>query len=339
MSYARWIAVCMVFASTSVVGQQRPEPVIDMHLHASSARSQGPPPAQMCTSVELPGIVQAESETMTQAYVRIFRNGPLCPNPIWSPSTDAELRERTLRILEARNIVAVTSGQLSFVQRWRQEAPDRIIPGLAFNVAANPISPDSLRTLYRAGLIQVLGEVTNQYSGISPSDSLFEPYLAVAEELGMPVGIHIGTGPPGAPYAGSPRYRARLHSPLLLEEALVRHPRLRVYVMHAGWPMLDDLLAVLWTHPQVFVDVGIIVYALPEGEFYRYLRTLVEAGFGGRVMFGSDQMVWPETIELGIQRIEKAPFLSEGQKRDILYNNAARFLRLTPEQIAKHHGR
>jgi hypothetical protein len=25
-------------------------------------------------------------------------------------------------------------------------------------------------------------------------------------------------------------------------------------------------------------------------------------------------------------------------KRDILYNNAARFLRLSPEQIAKHHG-
>jgi hypothetical protein len=27
------------------------------------------------------------------------------------------------------------------------------------------------------------------------------------------------------------------------------------------------------------------------------------------------------------------------QKRDIFYNNAARFLRLSQEEIAKHHGR
>ena len=30
-------------------------------------------------------------------------------------------------------------------------------------------------------------------------------------------------------------------------------------------------------------------------------------------------------------------FLSEEQKRDILYNNAARFLRLSKEQIERHH--
>jgi hypothetical protein len=39
------------------------------------------------------------------------------------------------------------------------------------------------------------------------------------------------------------------------------------------------------------------------------------------------------------QRIEAAPFLSEQQKRDILYNNAARFLRLSDAEIARHHGR
>jgi hypothetical protein len=85
--------------------------------------------------------------------------------------------------------------------------------------------------------------------------------------------------------------------------------RLRVYVMHAGWPLLDDLLALLWAHRQVYVEVGAIVWALPEPEFYRYLQRIVEAGFGNRVMFGSDQMVWPGVIEPSIQRIERAPFL------------------------------
>jgi uncharacterized protein len=48
--------------------------------------------------------------------------------------------------------------------------------------------------------------------------------------------------------------------------------------------MLDDLLAVLWTHPHVYVDVGAIVFGLPRAEFYRYLQRIVEAGFGKRVM-------------------------------------------------------
>jgi predicted TIM-barrel fold metal-dependent hydrolase len=35
--------------------------------------------------------------------------------------------------------------------------------------------------------------------------------------------------------------------------------------------------------------------------------------------------------------IEDAPFLDAQQKRDILYDNAARFLRLSPQEIAGHH--
>ena len=44
-------------------------------------------------------------------------------------------------------------------------------------------------------------------------------------------------------------------------------------------------------------------------------------------------------IERAVAVIEEAPFLTEEQKRDILYNNAARFLRLSEEEIARHHGR
>jgi predicted TIM-barrel fold metal-dependent hydrolase len=36
--------------------------------------------------------------------------------------------------------------------------------------------------------------------------------------------------------------------------------------------------------------------------------------------------------------IEDAPFLTAEQRRAIFYNNAARFLRLSPEEVARHHG-
>jgi predicted TIM-barrel fold metal-dependent hydrolase len=78
-----------------------------------------------------------------------------------------------------------------------------------------------------------------------------------------------------------------------LEDVLMRHPKLRLYVMHAGWPMSHQMVALLYAHPQVYVDVAVIDWAIPRREFHQYLRRLVEAGFGKRIMFGSDQMVWP----------------------------------------------
>jgi predicted TIM-barrel fold metal-dependent hydrolase len=42
---------------------------------------------------------------------------------------------------------------------------------------------------------------------------------------------------------------------------------------------------------------------------------------------------------MALEAVDSAAFLSEAQKRDILYGNAARFLRLADEVIARHQGR
>jgi uncharacterized protein len=232
-------------------------------------------------------------------------------------------------------VIGVLSGSAERVETWRRTRPERFIPALEFALEPEH-TPERLRALRAAGRLDVLGEVTTQYAGIAPDDPRLEPFWALAEELDMPVGIHVGTGPPGAIYLGAEGYRARLHSALTMEEVLVRHPRLRVYLMHAGYPLIDDLLALLYAHPQVHVDVGVIVFTQPRAAFYRYLQRIVEAGFESRILFGSDQMVWPETLERAVRVIEEAPFLSAAQKRAILYDNAARFLRLTPAQREAH---
>jgi hypothetical protein len=56
-------------------------------------------------------------------------------------------------------------------------------------------------------------------------------------------------------------------------------------------------------------------------------------------MFGSDQSLWPEVIDEMIDLIDYAEYLSAEQKRDIFYNNAARFLDLSEDVIAQHHRR
>lgn len=316
---------------------QRPLPVIDMHMHAAPANSQGPPPLGMCTPI--PAFPAWDpAQPYGALFMELFKNPP-CKDPIWSPMTDEEVLTQTLAIMARRNIYGVVSDSPARVARWQAAAPDRFLPAVLLQLGDGAPTPDELRVLHAEGRMAVLGEVVTQYAGIAPADARLAPYWALAEELDVPVGIHVGPGPPGVIYLGASGYRAHLHSALSMEEVLVQHPRLRVYLMHAGYPLLDDLLAVLYAHPQVHVDVGVIAFTQPRPAFYRFLQGIMDAGFGSRVMFGSDQMVWPGVIERAIVAIEEAPFLSEAQVRDILYNNAARFLRLSDQEIARHHGR
>lgn len=325
-------AFLLLAAAAPAAARGRP-PIIDMHLHAMAANEQGPPPMAMCTPLK--GFdAWDQRRPYPEQFVERFKH-PSCSDPIWSPTTDEAVRIRTLAVMERLNVIGVLSGTPERVEAWRRTRPERFLYGLGFDLQPE-LSVERLRALHRSGRLDVLGEVTTQYKGIAPDDPRMEPYWALAEELDIPVGIHVGTGPPGVIYMGAEGYRARLHSALTMEEVLVRHPKLRVYLMHAGYPMIDDLLTLLYAHPQVHVDVGVIVYTQPRPAFYRYLQRIVEAGFESRILFGSDQMVWPETIERAVAVIEEAPFLSATQKRAILYDNAARFLRLSPEQMAAH---
>lgn len=78
---------------------------------------------------------------------------------------------------------------------------------------------------------------------------------------------------------GVPGLRVAMGNPLLLEDVLVRHPRLHVYIMHAGYPYLAETVAILRTYRRVYVDVSLIDWAIPKEEFYWYLQSLIRAGF------------------------------------------------------------
>ena len=105
-------------------------------------------------------------------------------------------------------------------------------------------------------------------------------------------------------------------------------------------PNLDnaEMIALLYAYPHIYVDIAVINWYIPQKEFHSYLKRMVNAGFSKRIMFGTDHMQWPEAIGIAVEAIHAADFLTEEQKRDIYYNNAARFLRFTDEEISRHHG-
>lgn len=330
----RWYAAALLFGTTiSFAGTAaaadepvRP-PVIDVHMHAYQAGRYGPSVQTICAPYdEWPSRDAAEP---IERYLETYIIHPDCARPLSTAATDDELRDRSIAEMRRLNIVAVTSGDADYVERWRQEAPDRIIPALHFGLKGLP-DIGELRRLHAAGRLKVLGELVAQTIGLAPNDPSLEPYYALAEELDIPLSIHIGLNSAGIAYYGAPKYRASLSDPLLLEEVLLRHPKMRIYVSHAGYPLGDQMIALMQAHPQVYVDTAAIDFVVPRAEFHRYLQRLVEAGFGKRIMFGSDQMIWPDAMAVGIDNIESADFLTSEQKRDILYNNAVRFLRLKP---------
>jgi predicted TIM-barrel fold metal-dependent hydrolase len=71
---------------------------------------------------------------------------------------------------------------------------------------------------------------------------------------------------------------------------------------------------------------------------HHYLEGLVDAGFGERIVFASDEMVWPHTIARAIRTIEGTPVPDSQQKRDMLDDSAARFFRLSDAIVAKQSG-
>ncbi len=154
----------------------------------------------------------------------------------------------------------------------RAAATSLIIPAVSFfadgyDSAGRPHMRNiaELRQLVGQKRVAVFAEITQQYRGLLPGDPLLEPYFALAEELDIPVGIHMGEGPPGGANVESyEKYRVALGNPLLLEEVLVRHPRMRVYVMHYGSPFVDDMIALMFSYPQVYVDVAQNNWGLPR---------------------------------------------------------------------------
>jgi hypothetical protein len=256
-----------------------------------------------------------------------------------SPKTAEEHLTRSLAIMKARNVVlAIVSGPtVAAVEPWETAAPDRIMTGIGVDDPLTSMKPEELDRLFREKRVDAFAEVAAQYAGYSPSDPAFDAYWTVAAKHGVPVGIHTGGAPPGTPYTCCPKFRLALGDPLLLEDLLVKYPTLKVYVMHAGGFFPEHALMLMTMYQQVYVDLGTLSWTPVAGDLLEpFLREAKRRRLLDRVMFGSDQMRWPEAIALAIDRVNRLEFLTVEEKQDIFYDNAAKFLGLAADDITRH---
>ncbi len=281
-------------------------PIIDAHMHAFSHDRYGQPPPANPVTQNLP-----------------------------AARSDQQVIDQTLVVMRQFNITqAIISGPLADVSRWQSQAPHLFIGGLYYHPKTPLPDLSTVKTAHQSGAIGVFGELGLAYGGLKPTDPALAPYFNYAQEHGLPVGIHMALGEPNLALSWAPDFRVELVNPLLIEELVLSYPKLKIYLMHAGWPFLDNTKAIMCMFDQVYADLSVINWILPDAEFQSYLKNLlnmsgVECDLSKRLMYGSDQMIWTDAIELSINNIQKIPFLTQQQKADIFYHNAVRFFNLS----------
>ena len=186
------------------------------------------------------------------------------------------------------------------------------------------------KKLIKAGKIQVWGEIQPMFHGKTLADDIYAPYLKICEQEGIPIALHTGRGPTNI-HLRYPDYRLALGDPLLLEPILIKYPKLKLYLMHAGLPFYENTLALMDSYPQVYVDLGWILYSyrkITQHQAEDFLRKIKKYDMIDRVMFGSDCMYWPDELENSIKKLNSFKFLSDLDKNKIFYLNAVKFFEL-----------
>lgn len=283
----------VLFLPILALAQDGKKPIIDMHLHDYTNQSYFTAPA---------------------------------PDGTMAPRTLSEYRNEVEKMLKKFNIVKAVVSTIGGVNRLDEDGI--MIPGYYTNQP--PSDTLTFKKLIETGKLKVFGEIGAVYGGYTLSDPKFEPYLDICERYDIPVAVHTGGGPPNITYICCPNFRLKLGDPFTIEDVLAKHPKLRIYIMHAGEVFYENALRLMLQYSRLYADLGVILWVHEQPMDYaeNFLRKAKKYGLIDRIMYGSDQMVWPHAIEKSIKQLNSYDFLTEEDKRKIFYGNAANFLKL-----------
>lgn len=303
------LVIISIWYAQLLTGQVRDYPIIDVHNHSSSFTLK----YGICPFSGRLGVTDEDGELV-------------CQDTLVPASNGNELMEESIRYFEKHNIFSIVMTQdFAQTEKWLKRS-NRVLPGIQTGI--KDFKKNEVRELVEAGKVMLIGEVSTQYEGIPANSKQLNEIWELSIQHDIPVGIHLAG--PGAPRKD---FMTTYGNPSLLEPVLKRYPGVRVYIMHGGWPYLEETVSILRQYPNVYLDISWISWQMPRELYYEYLRKLILYGFEKRIMFGTDQVSWPKTIEIAVQGIEEAEFLSPNQKKNIFYSNALRFFRLREEKF------
>ncbi|MEP0264269.1 amidohydrolase family protein [Dokdonia sp.] len=312
------IALFLIFTTSSIVAQNnideflKNQPIIDMHFHITKG--------------------YADNEIYNQRKVNI----------------DSARIDWIIEDYNKNNVVlALGGGTLKYAEMY-VETDSLFWGGLVFP-CMKTVEQDEpcykeffneleLREIYKTGKLKILGESMFNYYGIPPTDKRLEPYWKIAEEFNIPIGIHADIGPPPERVNNEerPNYNPVFANPELLKPILEKHPNLKIYLLHYGGGYSEQAIELMKLYPQIYCEVSAVSLFMPKEIWEPNVKKLFSEGLGNRLMFASDYF---GTVRKHIEIIYNIDWLTEKEKRDIYYNNAARFLNLSESKIKEHQNK
>jgi len=215
----------------------------------------------------------------------------------------------------------------TYIADYVRQHPGKLL-GLA---GLDPFAPDADSALAMADEDEAFCGVTLSPAacGFHPADSRVWNVYDRCCQRGLVVMVHQGVGLSAAT-------RIEFARPHLWDEVLREYPQLPVIIAHMGYPWLDETIALLGKHPNVYADAA----GLIRRPWYAY-NALVRAyqfGVADKLLFGSDFpfLTAEEAIQAAYRINEAAhgtamPIIPRETIREMVERDTLSLLGIAPE--------
>ncbi|HUS69982.1 MAG TPA: amidohydrolase family protein [Anaerolineae bacterium] len=153
------------------------------------------------------------------------------------------------------------------------------------------------------------------------NDKRLYPLYSYCQDSGMPVAIHTSLN-------FALHRRIDYGHPLYLDEVACDFPKLTIVANHGGWPWVNDMVAVAWKRPNVYLEIGAVSpkYIARPGTGWELLMTYGNSVLQDQILFATDSLI---PHERAVKELDLLP-LKDTVKEKLLCHNAARLLGLAP---------
>jgi predicted TIM-barrel fold metal-dependent hydrolase len=229
--------------------------------------------------------------------------------------------------IERAFLVATKTGRLGLPGSWHlpyelvadalRRYPDRF-SGLA---GLDPYEGmNGVRQLERA--VRELGFVgAHMYPHwfeLAPDHAKWYPFYAKCVELDVPVQMQVGQS---LIYAPEQPLRS-VGRPITLDAVACDFPELKLVGIHVGIPWVDEMIAMAWKHPNVYIGCDAHSPKYWPAGFVQYLNSYGQ----DKVLFGTD---YPVLDFVRTREEIEALGLRQEPKRKLLRENALRIYRIS----------
>ncbi|NMB65704.1 MAG: amidohydrolase [Spirochaetes bacterium] len=155
---------------------------------------------------------------------------------------------------------------------------------------------------------------------IKSNDKLYYPIYAKCVELDIPIWIHTSLN-------FVPSLTMDYGRPLYLDEVAGHFPELKIIAGHGGWPWVNEMIAVMWRHKNVYTDIAAIrpKYIATTGSGWDMLLQYGNTILQDKVLFAT---AWPaRDFKESIEEILSLP-LKDKVKEKWLGKNAKKILNI-----------